>query len=428
MTDIIQKTARAAYQKHAFYRWFYQSHGITEENLAQCEIPVLSRGDLFRFEEDNGKSYDCDAVNKPSDVPIITSGSTGRPFSFVADLNDTNYLIALKYLIEQDFGGRPCRFCIPTNVPESFANVNITAMLKEYRCELTYFDWEADRNLWLNSDYILDVAQSGINYFLGLDKPFAQPIRLIAVMMDEKLEQKLREKNITVTRCYGMMEFGMVGFQRGKSNEFYHHKSDFLEVLSKEANESVLPEGKGYLTITSTCEHVRFPLVRYCTKDVVDLKREGEDSWLITLWGRESSFKIPYDSELTVNCKTLFDSLRSRFDNVPVEVLVFNSYNPGRPEAQRQRRILTLIEDSEAKSLRLADENELGEFIMKAGAGVSRQSYYKYFPVVFCPPGIIKNGRNKPFRILRKGTATDCYNEVFDFVERQVGYKSADGE
>ena len=92
-----------------------------------------------------------------------------------------------------------------------------------------------------------------------------------------------------------------------------------------------------------------------------------------------------------------------------MEVLVLNVINHKQAN-EEQRIVLTLIEKNGLEKIEMAPEN-ISEQIMLYGSGLTRQSYFQYFPTLFCPQGIIYNERNKPYRIVKPSESRYC--EVF---------------
>jgi phenylacetate-CoA ligase len=231
-----------------------------------------------------------------------TSGSTGRPVKLFIDQETMDYRVAMKYMVETEFGLRPTDLFAEIShrsyVPHPL--LRYTQMFR--RIHLSVFEDEtANFSLIRDSGAnVLGWYPSAVSILAGINQSIGNPVRLKSVYCGSEILSAECRKAISdsfscsVFNQYGAEEFGTIAWECPEEHSLHiNSNSLLLEIIG--SNGKPKESGSGEVAIT-TLHNKAMPLLRYKIGDYGSLGGEcpcGRGLPVLkTLEGRSNDFIV----------------------------------------------------------------------------------------------------------------------------------------
>ena len=258
-------------------------------------LPFTEKSDL----QGNERSFTGGAETL---LQTQTSGSTGKPVKLFIDQDAMDYRVAMKYMVETEFGLRPtdvfAEISHRSYVPHPL--LRYSQMFR--RIHLSVFDDES-RNFSLireSGANVLGWYPSAVSLLARINDSLENPLRLKSVycgsemLSDECRDYISRSFSCSVFNQYGAEEFGTIAWECPQEHNMHiNTDSVYLEIVG--SNGKPKKSGSGEVVLT-TLHNKAMPLLRYKIGDLGSLGKEcpcGRGLPLLeTLEGRSNDFIV----------------------------------------------------------------------------------------------------------------------------------------
>ncbi len=231
-----------------------------------------------------------------------TSGSTGRPVKLFIDQNTMDYRVAMKYVVETEFGLRPTDLFAEISHRSYVPHPLLKYSLMFRRIHLSVFDDES-RNFSLireSGANVLGWYPSAVSLLARLNNSTEKPIKLKSVycgseMLSDECRGYISDSfSCNVFNQYGAEEFGTIAWECPEEHNLHiNSNAVYLEIVDSNGNPKKSGSGEVVLTSLHNCA---MPLLRYKIGDLGSFG--GECSCgrglpvLKTLDGRSNDFIV----------------------------------------------------------------------------------------------------------------------------------------